>query len=293
MATTTSRRLDTIDTAPRRRFGFTSVIAGVLIGLLLLIEIYPIVWLLLSSIKAPAEFNTRPIYALPDGFYWQNYVDAWTRGNMSVYFRNSILVTLPSLFLIILLSLGAAFSIEIMRWRGRNVALLTFLAGIMIPLQMVLLPLFTLYFRVGLLNNLLALILTYVAFGLPLNVFLFTGFLKPVPREVLESSIVDGASIYQAFFRVVLPMAMNAIVTVALTQFFFIWNDLILSLTFISDTDLRTLQTGLLSFVGQYGQRQWGPTFAAIAMSVIPVLLLYLALNNMVIKGLTSGAVKG
>ncbi len=123
--------------------------------------------------------------------------------------------------------------------------------------------------------------------------FLFTGFLKPVPREVLESAIVDGASIYQAFFRVVLPMVKNAIVTVALTQFFFIWNDLILSLTFINDTELRTLQTGLLNFVGQFGQRQWGPTFAAIAMSVIPVLVLYVALNNLVIKGLTSGAVKG
>lgn len=293
MATTTSRRLEAPATMPRKRFRITSVVVSVLVGLLLVIEIYPIVWLLLSSIKGPAEFNTRPIYALPDGFYWQNYVDAWTRGNMSTHFRNSLFVTIPSLFLIILLSLGAAFSIEIMRWKGRNAALLTFLAGIMIPLQMVLLPLFTIYFKVGMLNNLATLILTYVAFGLPLNVFLFTGYLKPVPREVIESAIVDGANIYQAFFHVVLPMVKNAIVTVALTQFFFIWNDLILSLTFISDTDLRTLQTGLLNFVGQYGQRQWGPTFAGIAISVIPVLVLYLLLNNLVIKGLTSGAVKG
>lgn len=293
MATTTSGRLERTATTPRRRISVGKAVLGVLIGLLLLIEIYPIIWLLLSSIKAPGEFTTRPIYALPDGFYWQNYVDAWTRGKMSTYFRNSILVTFPSLFLIILCSVAAAFSIEIMRWRGRNIALLIFLAGIMIPLQMVLLPLYTIYYRVGLLNNLLALILTYVAFGMPLNVFLFTGFLKPVPREVLESAIVDGANIYQAFFRVVLPMVKNAVITVALTQFFFIWNDLILSLTFISDTNLRTLQTGLLNFVGQFGQRQWGPTFAAIAMSVIPVLLLYLALNNLVIKGLTSGAVKG
>lgn len=293
MATTTSRRLEMPTTTPRRRFTLLSIVIGVLVALLLVIEIYPIIWLLLSSIKGPAEFNTRPIYALPDGFYWQNYVDAWTRGNMSAYFRNSILVTFPSLFLIILLSVAAAFSIEIMRWKGRNIALIIFLAGIMIPLQMVLLPLFTIYFRAGLLNNLVTLILTYVAFGLPLNVFLFTGFLKPIPREVIESAIVDGANIYQAFFRVVLPMVKNAIITVALTQFFFIWNDLILSLTFISETELRTLQTGLLSFVGQYGQRQWGPTFAAIAMSVIPVLVLYMLLNNMVIKGLTSGAVKG
>ena len=235
----------------------------------------------------------RPIYALPDGFYWKNYVDAWTRGNMSLYFRNSILVTFPSLLLIILCSVAAAFSIEIMPWRGRNVVLLIFLAGIMIPIQMVLLPLFTIYFNLNLLNSRVGLILAYVAAGMSLNVFLFTGYLKVVPREVLESAIVDGASIYQAFYRIVLPMVSNAIITVALTQFFFIWNDLLLSLTFINDTSMRTVQSGLLSFVGQYGQRQWGPTFAGIAMTVIPTLVLYLALNNFVIKGLTSGAVKG
>jgi raffinose/stachyose/melibiose transport system permease protein len=292
MAMTTTQPIRTMADAPRR-LSVSRIVMAVLIGLLLMIEIYPIVWLLLSSIKAPDEFNLRPIYALPDGFYWQNYVDAWTRGNMSIYFRNSVLVTFPSLLFIIVLSLAAAFAIEIMRWRGRNTVLLIFLAGIMIPLQMVLLPLFTIYYTINLLNNLLGLILTYVAFGLPLNVFLFASYLKPIPREVIESAIVDGASIYQAFFRIVLPMVMNAIITVALVQFFFIWNDLILSLTFISDTELRTIQTGLLSFVGQYGQRQWGPTFAGIAMSVIPVLFLYMLLNRFVIKGLTSGAVKG
>lgn len=292
MATTTTRPLEA--TRPRRvgiRPG--KLLIGILVGLLLIVELYPILWLLLSSMKGPTEFNLRPIYALPEGFYWQNYVDAWTRGKLNIYYLNSIIVTFPALFLIITLSLGAAFAIEIMRWRGRNVALLLFLAGIMFPLQIVLLPLFTLYFNLNLLNNHLALILTYTAFGLPLTIFLFTGYLKPISREVLEAAVVDGANIYQVFLRVVLPMAANAIVTVALVQFFFIWNDLILSLTFISETDMRTIQTGLLSFVGQYGQRQWGPTFAAIAMSVIPVLVIYLGLNNLIIKGLTAGSVKG
>lgn len=292
MATTTTQRLEA--TRPGRaglRPG--RLLIGILVGLLLVVELYPILWLLLSSIKGPTEFNLRPIYALPEGFYWQNYVDAWTRGKLNTYYLNSIIVTFPALFLIITLSLGAAFAIEIMRWRGRNVALLLFLAGIMFPLQIVLLPLFTLYFNLKLLNNHLALILTYTAFGLPLTIFLFTGYLKPISREVLEAAVVDGANIYQVFLRVVLPMAANAIVTVALVQFFFIWNDLILSLTFISETEMRTIQTGLLNFVGQYGQRQWGPTFAAIAMSVIPVLVIYLALNNLIIKGLTAGSVKG
>jgi raffinose/stachyose/melibiose transport system permease protein len=294
MATTTSRGINMTTTKPGgglKRAG--TIVIQVLIVLLVVIALYPIVWLLLSSIKAPAEFNARPMYALPEGFYWQNYVDAWTRGNMSTYFLNSVLVTFPALLLIIVLSVSAAFAIEIMRWKFQNAVLLTFLAGIMVPAQIVLLPLFTIYFNVGLLNSRVGLILAYAAFGLPLTVFLFTGYFKPVPREVLESAVVDGATIYQAFFRIVLPMVMNAIITVALVQFFFIWNDLILALTFISDSDVRTIQLGLLNFVGQYGQRQWGPTFAGIAMAVIPTLVLYLALNNLVIKGLTSGAVKG
>jgi raffinose/stachyose/melibiose transport system permease protein len=260
---------------------------------LILIEVYPLIWLLLSSVKAPAEFSTRPIYALPESFYWQNYVEAWTEGRMNLYFRNSALATLPSLMLTLALGTMAAFSIEVMRWPLSDFVMLTFLAGIMIPMQMVLLPLFTIYNRLNLLNNLWGLILTYAASGLPLTVFLMTGYFKALPREVLESAVVDGASIYQIFFRIAVPMVMNALVTVALVQFFFIWNDLLLSMTFISDMNLRTIQTGLLSFVGRFGQTDWGPTFASICMTVIPTLLIYLFLNDSVMKGLTEGAVKG
>jgi raffinose/stachyose/melibiose transport system permease protein len=269
------------------------VLINLLVGVLILIEVYPLIWLLLSSVKAPAEFSTRPIYALPESFYWQNYVEAWTEGRMNLYFRNSALATLPSLMLTLALGTMAAFSIEVMRWPLSDFVMLTFLAGIMIPMQMVLLPLFTIYNRLNLLNNLWGLILTYTASGLPLTVFLMTGYFKALPREVLESAVVDGASIYQIFFRIAVPMVMNALVTVALVQFFFIWNDLLLSMTFISDMNLRTIQTGLLSFVGRFGQTDWGPTFASICMTVIPTLLIYLFLNDSVMKGLTEGAVKG
>ena len=212
---------------------------------------------------------------------------------MGIYFRNSILVTFPSLLLIIILGTMAAFGIEVMTWKLSNGVMLIFLAGIMIPVQMVLLPLFTIYNDIHLLNNRLGLILTYTVFGLPLTIFLMTGYFKALPREVLEAAVVDGADIYQVFIRVAWPMVANAVVTVALVQFFFIWNDLLLSMTFVSDTELRTVQTGLLNFVGRFGQIDWGPTFASISMTVIPTLLIYLVLNNSVMKGLTAGAVRG
>jgi raffinose/stachyose/melibiose transport system permease protein len=171
--------------------------------------------------------------------------------------------------------------------------LLAFLAGIMIPAQLVLLPLFTIYFQAGLINTRWALIITYTAFTLPLSVFLMAGFFKGVPRGVIEAAVLDGASMYQVFFRVAVPMVANGLVTIALVNFFFLWNDLLFSLTFISSDSLRTIQTGLLNFTGQYGQVDWGPTFAAASLAVFPTLIVYLILNQQVIKGLTAGSVKG
>ncbi len=263
-----------------------------LIGLLLVVVLYPLLWMLLSSFKTNAEFSLEPFWSLPSALHWQNYVDAWTSG-MGTYFLNSVLAVFPSLALILLISVAAGFALEVMLWRGRNTILLIFLAGIMVPLQMVLLPLFTIYFQTGLINTRWALIITYTAFGLPLSVFLMSGFFKAVSRTVIEAAIIDGANIYQVFFQVALPMVANGIVTIALVEFFFLWNDLLFSLTFISSDSNRTIQTGLLNFTGEHGSVDWGPTFAAISLAVIPTLLLYVVLNQKVIKGLTAGSVKG
>src|SRR6266480_3792239 len=265
---------------------------AIIVTLFLVVVLYPLVWLILSSFKTTQEFATQPTWALPQGFAWQNYVQAWNSG-MGTNFLNSILAVFPSLFLILAISVSAAFGLEVMTWRLRNPVLFLFLAGIMVPLQLVLLPLFTVYFQAGLIDTRWALIITYTAFGLPLSVFLMAGFFKSVPREVMEAAVLDGASIYKVFYRVALPMVANGLVTIALVQFFFLWNDLLFTLTFISSDSNRTIQTGLLNFTGQYGQVDWGPTFAAISLAVIPTLILYLVLNQQVIKGLASGSLKG
>lgn len=279
--------------AGKKRGVWLSVLGKGLVGVFLLITVYPVIWLLLSSLKEPSEFITNSMNALPEGFYLGNYVEAWKTGNMGVYFRNSIFVTFPALIGIILFGSMAAFAIEKLRWKLKNVVMLLFLAGIMIPVQIVLLPLFQIYFNINLLNSLFGLGLVYLVFGLPLTIFLFVSYFKSMPNELMEAAVVDGASIYQIFFKLAFPLLKNAIVTVALVQFFFVWNDLIFAMSFIRDTDLRTIQTGLMGFAGEYGQREWGPTFASIALAVVPILLLYTFLNKLVMKGMTSGAVKG
>lgn len=263
------------------------------IAVLLVIEVYPLIWLFIQSFRSDNEFEVGSAWALPHHLDFGNWATAWTTGDIPTYFRSSVLAVFPSLFLMIALSLAAAFAIEVMQWRLRNGALLVFLTGLLIPMQMVLLPMFTIFFHLHLLNTLWALIIAYTGFGLPLAVFLMTGYFRAMPREILEAALLDGASIYQAFFRVALPSVSGAIFTVAVVQFFFTWNDLLLSLTFITSNSRRTIQTGLLNFTGQYGAVEWGPTFAAVCMTILPTLILYLVLNRRVMRGLTAGSVKG
>ena len=288
---TTVRKLESKRRDATRKI-LSRIPVWVLIGLLLVVVLYPLLWMLLSSFKTNAEFSLEPFWALPSALNWQNYAQAWNSG-MSTYFLNSVLVVFPSLALILVISVAASFALEVMLWRGRNTILLIFLAGIMVPLQMVLLPLFTIYFQAGLIDTRWSLIITYTAFGLPLSVFLMAGFFKAVPRAVIEAAVLDGANIYQIFYRVAVPMVANGLVTIALVQFFFLWNELLFALTFISSDSNRTIPTGLLNFAGEFGQVAWGPTFAATCLAVFPTLILYLVLNQKVIKGLTSGAVKG
>ena len=263
------------------------------IAVLLVFEIYPLLWLLLGSLKTQEEWQNNPSWALPEGLAWGNYTEAWTTGQMSTYVRNSLLAVAPSLFLIIVLGVAAGFALEVMVFRGRNAILLTFLAGIMVPSQMILLPLFTVYFQTGLTGTLWPLIITYTATGLPLTVFMMATYFRAVPREVFEASTLDGAGMIRSFFSIGFPMVRNAVFTVALVQFFFIWNDLLIALTFTNSNALRTIQVGLFNFQGQYGTTQWGPLFAAISINLVGTLVLYLFLNQRVMKGLAGGAVKG
>ncbi|MCY1231907.1 Inner membrane ABC transporter permease protein YcjP [compost metagenome] len=264
-----------------------------LVALLLIVEIYPLVWLFMGSFKTQDEFLNSPVWTLPQNFSFDNYTEAWTTGNLATYVGNSLIATIPSLFLIVLFGVAAGFALEVLVWKGRNAVLLTFLAGIMVPGQMILLPLFSAYFQVGLTGTLWPLIITYTATGLPLTVFMMATYFRAVPREVFEAATLDGASMIRAFFSIGFPMVRNAVFTVALVQFFFIWNDLLIALTFTNNAQLNTIQVGLLNFTGEFGAVQYGPLFAAICINVFGTLVLYLFLNQRVMKGLAGGAVKG
>ncbi|MGW8482060.1 carbohydrate ABC transporter permease [Microbacterium sp. NPDC055903] len=265
----------------------------ILVAALLVVVGYPLLWLLLGSFKTQREFLEEPTWALPQEWNFDNYVTAWDTAGLGQSLLNSAITVLPSLALMLLLGTAAAFALEVLVWKGRGGVLIVFLAGIMVPTQMILLPLFSTYFQLGLTGTLWPLLITYTATGLPLTVFLMATYFRAIPREVFEAATLDGASIYRQFFSIALPMMRNGLFTVGLVQFFFFWNDLLIALTFANSGDLRTLQVGLLNFNGQFGTTQYGPLFAAVSINVFALLFIYLILNQKIQKGLTAGAVKG
>lgn len=266
---------------------------GVVIFLICVIEIYPLFWMLTASLKQQSEWSEYPAYALNKGFHFQNYVDAWTRGNMATFFKNSLITTLISLVFIVIFSVTVGFAVTKMQWKLRKAVAKYFTFGIMIPVAVALIPLFQIYNKAHLLNTRACLILTYIAFGLSLSIYLVQGYLRSFPDDIMEAAVIDGCGIYKMMWHIVVPLMKNAIVTVLVLQFFFKWNDLLFSMTFISDSSLKTIQTGLLYFSDEFGSKNWGAIFASVSMSVFPMLILYTVLNKKLMEGMMAGAVKG
>lgn len=270
-----------------------SGLKGLIIFLICVIEVYPLFWMLTASLKQQSEWSEYPAYALNKGFYIQNYIDAWTRGNMATFFKNSLITTLVSLVFIVIFATTVGFAVTKMQWKYREKVAMFFRLGIMIPVATALIPLFQIYSKANLLNTRTCLILTYIAFGLSLSIYLVQGYLRSFPDDIMEAAVIDGCGIYRMMWHIVVPLMKNAIVTVLVLQFFFKWNDLLFSMTFISDSSLKTVQTGLLYFSDEFGGKNWGAIFASVSMSVFPMLILYTALNKKIMEGMTAGAVKG
>jgi len=264
-----------------------------IVTLLLIVVLYPQLWMILGSFKTQSEFLSNPTWSLPESFNLDNYIQAFTRGNVATNYLNSLLVTLPSVTLIVLLGVSAGYALEVMIWKGRHTTMLLILAGIMVPGQMILVPLFTVYFKIGLTNSLWPLIITYTVMGLPLTTFLMATYFRSVPREVFEAATMDGCSPLKQFFVIGLPLMKNAILTIALVQFFSVWNDLLIALTFTSKPELATIQVGLLSMNDEYGSTQYGPLFAAISINIVALLIVFVFLNKKIMAGMAAGSVKG
>ena len=264
-----------------------------IVVLVLMITCYPIFWVLMSSIKTPLELSNNAPYTLPGSLYLGHYITAFTKSGLLRYFANSVIVTVCTLVCIILLGAPAAFAISKIRFKAAGRVMSFFLLGIMIPIFVCLIPMFQIYSKLNLRNTYFSLILPQVGFSLPMCIYLYVNFMKYVPDSLCEAAMIDGASSFQVFLKIIFPMAKNSTMTILIFNFVNVWNEFTYANTFMTKSDMKTLPVGLNDFVGEMGSRDWGATFAAIIVAVLPTLIIYFFLNRNVMEGMAAGAVKG
>ncbi|MEM1078881.1 MAG: carbohydrate ABC transporter permease [Pseudomonadota bacterium] len=257
-----------------------------------LIALFPVFVIIINSFKERRSIFREPL-ALPDAesFSTIGYETVMKQGDFFLYFQNSMIVTVASLFFVLLFGAMAAYALSEYRFRGNMLMGLYLALGIMIPIRIGTVAILEMMVATGLVNTLWALILVYTAQGLPLAVFILSEFMRQVSDDLKNAGRIDGLSEYTIFFRLVLPLVRPAMATVAVFNMIPIWNDLWFPLILAPAEETKTLTLGSQVFIGQF-VTDWNAVLSALSMAILPVLVLYVIFSRQLIRGLTSGAVK-
>ncbi len=252
----------------------------------------PLLALILTAIKTPADFGANGALAIPHSFTLHNFVDGWNIGQFGTAFRNSGFLTLVKVPIGVVLASLLSFSLSKLKLPLRRIIIFTMLMGLTIPIFIAVVPIFTMLRSVHLTDNLWGLIPPYLAFGLPFETLILTSFFGTVPDEIIEAARIDGAGELTVFFRILLPLSLPAITTVAILDAVATWNELLIALILLSSPEHRTVPLALLNFQGQFTTNFSGLS-AGILIAIVPILLVYALLQKWIVSGLTAGAVKG
>jgi raffinose/stachyose/melibiose transport system permease protein len=270
-----------------RRYGYRTFgleLAMIAVALLFLFPLYVLVNL---SLKTPAEINQAAL-GLPHTLQTSNYSKAWSGATLGAALINSTIITVLSLVCLIVLGSLAAYYLARTRTRLSYGMYILFLLGILLPFQLALVPLYRFMKDTGLLGSYTSMVLFYTGLQIPFTIFLYTGFLRALPREYGEAALVDGATHWQSFTRVTFPLLRPITGTVVILNAVFIWNDFLTPLIYLGGTPNETLPVVVYEFVGQYVSN-WGYIFAAVVVASLPILIAFLLLQRFVIRGFASG----
>ena len=245
--------------------------------------IFAFLWIVVASFKGNQELFASA-WSLPTTLHFENYVKAWSVVRMGDFFLNSLVVVGISTTAIVAVSAPASYVLSRIMFPGRELVNNTFIIGMGVPYQLLLVPLFVLLTQIKLVDTLPGLIVVYVALSLPFTVFLLTGFFRSLPSELEDAAAIDGASEYQIFYRVMLPLASPGIITAAIFNFIGLWNEYMLALVMINDQDKRTLSLGLYGLQGsmQY-TADWVGLFAGVVTVMVPTFILFVVMSERVI----------
>jgi N-acetylglucosamine transport system permease protein len=281
--------------AGKSRFGdwtFTGV-SHTLLAFWALMVIFPFLWMVMTSFKSDPEILFSP-WNFPDTLQWNNFSRAWNEARIGRYFVNSLIVIVPSLFGTLLVSAMAAYVLARFEFPGRRILYYLFMAGLMFPVFLALVPLFFLVQDLHMTATYRGLILVYIAYSLPFTIFFLTGFFRTLPSEVAEAALVDGASHYRIFFNIMLPMATPGLIAMGIFNFLGQWNQFLLPLVLMPDENKYVLSQGLAFLaIKQSYANDYSALFAAMTITMIPTLLVYVLFQRRLESGLTAGALKG
>jgi ABC-type glycerol-3-phosphate transport system permease component len=260
-----------------------------------LITVIVFVWVVGSSLKTNKEVFKEP-WALPSTPLTAgaaNYIKAWEVSHMQVYFLNSVLVVIASVLIVVIVSAPAAYVLSRIPFLGNEPITYYFIAGMGLPFQLILVPLFVLLNEMALINTLQGLILAYVGVSIPFTVLLLTGFFKTLPVDLEDAAAIDGCSDFKIFWRVMMPLGAPGLITAAIFNFISMWNEYLLAMLLINKDKLRTLPLGVMNirYSMQY-TADWSALFAAVVIVIIPNFILYILLSDRLISGLTLGVSK-
>ena len=269
-----------------------AVLRWILIIFFAVYTLFPLIWLVISSLKTNFEFLAASPFSLPAKPQWSNYVNALTVAGLGRMLFNSVFVGLSATVVNIIIASMGAYCISRFRFRGREKIFTLFTAGILVPLNALMVPYFVIITKLGLINRYGGMILLYTAIGIPMSTFLIRGLMDSIPMELEEAAYIDGCGFYARFFHIILPLSRTGIVTAATFEFLTCWNEFVFANLLVSSEKLRTIQVGIRYFTNQFST-DYVSMYAAIVISIVPSIIGYVLFQEQIIAGMTSGAVKG
>ena len=257
-----------------------------------LISMFPVLWAITTALKTDGEVNSFPPTLLPGNLNLGNFSAVIFQSDFPKYLLNSVIVTVICILVATLIAAHAAYALTNFRIRYKKQMMFIILMTSMVPPVAMLVPLYMLSVKLGLYDTRFLLILIYTAWRVPVLAWILRGFFEKLPKELMEAGIIDGCSQAMVFYRIILPISKPGIVSAALLSAVYVWNDFLVSSTFTTKNELRMLSIGLYNYISQYGI-QWGKLMAAVTISIVPIVILFVLLQRHFVEGMAAGAVKG
>lgn len=278
----------------RKITGKKNVILSIASVLLMVVLLFPLYWIVVTSLKTEQEIFQVPPTLFPKVLNFKSYLAQLGSGDFNMFrsFGNSLIISLTCMVIAVILAVPASYGLARYRFKGKKLILLSFLVTQMLPVSVILTPMFIIFKNMGLLNNYLSAILADATIGIPFSVLILQNYFASIPKELEEAAYIDGCNRFSAFFRILIPIAKPGVIVCAIFSFLYAWGDLAYGMTFIQDQKMRPITAGIFNFMGQYGTK-WSYLTAFAVVTIIPVALIFIFMQKYIISGMTSGAVKG